>query len=164
MKVALVHDWLTGLRGGERCLQALLGIFPEADIFTLVHIPGSTSKEIDARVKGCSFLNSNFLSRRLYRMCLPLFPAAAGKLRIAGYDLVISLSHAAAKNAAIDRNSTHLCYCFTPMRYIWDQARIYLGSMLLPLWPLIRSLRSWDVRGSRSVTEFIAISSFVAAR
>jgi glycosyltransferase involved in cell wall biosynthesis len=165
MKVALVHDWITGMRGGERCLEAFVQLYPEADIFTLVHIPGTTTAEIDARVKDTSFLNRLPGIARAYRALLPLFPLAARSLDLTGYDLVISLSHAAAKNVRVQKGATHICYCFTPMRYIWDQAPAYFkGFKLYVAQPLLWALRRWDKRGARGVTEFVAISSFVAAR
>lgn len=164
MKVALVHDWLTGMRGGERCLEAFLSIYPEADIFTLLHIPGATSGAIDARVKCTSFLQRLPRIERYYRALLPLFPRAIRSFDLSGYDLVVSLSHAAAKNVVVPEGTLHLCYCFTPMRYIWDQVEVYFGKLTPLLWPIIRSLRSWDRRGSKGVDRFIAISDFVAAR
>lgn len=165
MRVALVHDWLTGMRGGERCLEAFLCIYPDADIFTLVHVPGTTSAQIDRRVKGTSFLNRIPGIRRLYKAFLPFYPLAARSLDLRGYDLIISLSHAAAKNIRVPAGVPHVCYCFTPMRYIWDQATSYLPGFLFYLaLPLISYLRGWDVAGSRSVTRFVAISSFISAR
>lgn len=164
MKVALVHDWLTGLRGGERCLQAFLHLYPQADIFTLLHVPGSTDKLIDARVKETSLIQRLPFARKLYRLCLPLYPYAVRQFNFTGYDLVISLSHAAAKNITVPRGTLHVCYCFTPMRYVWDQARFYFGGATPLLWPLIKTLRAWDVRGSEGVDAFVAISDFVAAR
>lgn len=165
MKVALVHDWLTGMRGGERCLEAFLKIYPSADIFTLVHIPGSTSQEIDARVKGTSFLSKIPGIARLYRIFLPLYPAAISRLDLAGYDLIISLSHAAAKNITVPVGATHVCYCFTPMRYVWDQVRHYFGPVArVLLFPILESLRRWDRAGAGNVDHFVTISRFVAAR
>ncbi len=165
MKVALVHDWLTGMRGGERCLEAFLCIYPEADIFTLIHIPGATSPQIDSRVKATSFLNRVPGIHRLYKAFLPLYPLAARSLDLSGYDLIISLSHAAAKNIRVPEGARHVSYCFTPMRYIWDQAASYLPgiSYYLAL-PLIGYLRAWDVAGARSVDHFVSISSFIGAR
>jgi glycosyltransferase involved in cell wall biosynthesis len=165
MKVALVHDWLTGMRGGERCLEAFLDIYPNADIFALVHIPGTTSERIDSRVKGTSFLNRIPGIARIYRGLLPLFPLAARGLNLKDYELVISLSHAAAKNIRVADGIPHICYCFTPMRYIWDQAPVYFRGIKLYLaQPLLWPLRVWDRRGAQRVTEFVAISSFIAAR
>jgi glycosyltransferase involved in cell wall biosynthesis len=165
MKVALIHDWLTGMRGGERCLEAFVKMYPEADIFTLVHLPGTTTPEIDARVKGTSWLNRIPGIARLYRALLPLFPLATRSFDLRGYDLVISLSHAAAKNVRVPKGVPHICYCFTPMRYIWDQAPAYFkGASLYLAQPLLWLLRRWDRAGASGVTEFVAISSFVAAR
>ena len=164
MKVALVHDWLTGLRGGERCLQAFLDIYPTADVFTLVHVPGTTDAKIDEHVVATSFLNRIPGIGRWYRYLFPLYPAAARSLHIEGYDLVISLSHAAAKNVTVSRGTPHVSYCFTPIRYIWDQCYEYFGALTPLLWPVIASMRGWDRRGARGVTEFVAISNFIRAR
>ncbi len=165
MKVAIIHDWLTGMRGGERCLEAFLMLYPSADIFTLVHVPGSTSALIDSRVKKVSFLGSIPGIKRLYRACLPLYPLAAASFDLNGYDLVISLSHAAAKNVRVPAGVPHICYCFTPMRYIWDQARAYLPGLAYVLaQPLLWALRMWDRRGAQRVTHFVGISHFIAAR
>ena len=164
MKVALVHDWLTGMRGGERCLDAFLKIYPAADIYTLLHIPGRTNPQIDGAVKGTSFLQYFPGVSRYYRYLLPLYPFAAWSLKIKGYDLVISLSHAAAKNVQVPKGTRHICYCFTPMRYIWDQAEQYFGPFTTLLWPVLKLLRRWDYRGARVVSDFVGISRFVSAR
>ena len=165
MRVALVHDWLTGMRGGERCLEAFLCIYPDADIFTLVHIPGTTSALIDGRVKVTSFLSKIPRIKKLYKAFLPLYPLAARSFDFTGYDLVISLSHAAAKNVYVPHGVPHVCYCFTPMRYIWDQAAAYLrGVKYLCALPLITLLRRWDTNGAQRVTHFIGISTFISAR
>jgi len=164
VKVALVHDWLTGLRGGERCLEAFLRIYPQADVYTLIHVPEATSPLIDAQVKQASFLQKFPAVRKYYRLLLPLYPAAIKSLRIDGYDLVISLSHSAAKNVVVPKNTFHICYCFTPMRYIWDQAESYFGKLTPLVWPILKSLRNWDVKGAERPDAFVAISRFVAAR
>ena len=111
-----------------------------------------------------SFLNRIPGASSKYRLFLPLFPRAARSFSFEGYDLVISLSHAAVKNIVVPEGVPHLCYCFTPMRYIWDQAWSYLGALTPLAWPLITHLREWDVAGSDRVSHFIAISRFVAAR
>lgn len=164
MRVALVHDWLTGLRGGERCLQRFLTLYPDADVFTLVHKSGATDANIDAHVKQTSFLNAIPGISGIYRYLLPLYPSAVKHFDFSGYDLVISLSHAAVKNIRVPKQIPHLCYCFTPMRYIWDQRRYYFGSLTPFLEPLFSALRSWDRRGAQGVTHFVGISSFVKAR
>lgn len=164
MRVALVHDWLTGMRGGERCLKAFLSIYPEADIYTLLHVPGSTHPSIDARVKGTSFIQRLPNAQKLYKAALPFYPQAVRGFNFEGYDLVVSLSHAAAKNIWVPSGVRHMSYCFTPMRYIWDQAEAYLGRATPLAWPLISYLRNWDKAGAQRVSDFVAISKFVAAR
>lgn len=163
MRVAIVHDWLTGLRGGERCLESFLRLYPDADIFTLLHVPGSTAPAIDARVREASFISAMPGARKYYRILLPLYPLAISRFDLSGYDLVISLSHAAAKNVRVPEGVPHISYCFTPMRYIWDQAWNYFGAATPALWPVIGALRGWDRRHSPH-TRFVAISRFVAAR
>jgi len=169
MKIALVHDWLTGMRGGERVLEAFLALYPDADVLALVHVPGSVTAEIESRVRQVSWLSRLPGIKRYYRTLLPFFPSAARSLDLSGYDLVISLSHAAAKNVIVKNktglpNARHVCYCFTPMRYIWDQVESYLGKARFFFWPFISALRRWDVRGAKRVDNFVAISKFVAAR
>ncbi len=168
MRVALVHDWLTGLRGGERVLDEILGLFPNADLYTLVHVPGSTTARIDDRVVTTSFLSGWPGIARHYRKTLALMPWATRRLRIRDADLVISTSHAFAKSAAIEPGTPHLCYCLTPLRYVWDQRDAYLGRGWLR-WsatPLTGALRRFDRRFSdeRQVTRFAAISRTVANR
>lgn len=168
VRVALVHDWLTGMRGGERVLDELCGLFPDADLYTLVHVPGSTSKRIEARRIFASPLSRIPGAARHYRKLLPLFPWAIERFRLADYDLVLSSSHAVAKGVRVPRGAVHLCYCFTPMRYVWDQADAYLGHGLRRVLaaPLVRYLREFDVRTSTPsrVHRFVAISKLVADR
>lgn len=164
MRIALVHDWINGLRGGEKCLAAFLQLYPQADVYTLIHQAGKSRPEIDQAVKGTSWLQRLPLGPKLYKFFLPLYPLAIKSLKLNGYDLIISTSHAAAKNVTVPRGSLHICYCFTPMRYIWDQAQQYLGFMAALCWPLIYLLRVWDRRASKSVHLFVAISKLVAAR
>lgn len=168
MRVALVHDWLTGLRGGERVLEELVDLYPNADLYTLIHVPGATSPAIDQLDVHASPLSRLPGIARHYRWLLPLFPWAISRFRLTGYDLVISTSHAVAKSIPVAPDTPHLCYCFTPMRYVWDQADHYLGRGLrrtLSL-PLATYLRRFDVRTSSpaSVTRFLAISTSVADR
>jgi glycosyltransferase involved in cell wall biosynthesis len=164
MKVALVHDWINGMRGGERCLEVFLRIYPQADIFTLFHTPGKTIHQIDSRVVKVSWLNKLPGAQKFYRFMLPLYPFAIRQFNFTGYDLVISLSHAAAKNVSVPKNIPHIVYCFTPMRYIWDQAWSYFKFLTPLLWPVILCLRRWDLAGSKRPQAFIAISKFIQAR
>jgi len=166
-RVALVHDWLTGMRGGERCLEAVCELFPDAPLFTLLHVPGSVSPTIERRRIVTSFVQRLPGAAEHYRHYLPLFPAAVRGLSPEGVDVVLSLSHCAAKAVRVPPGALHLCYCFTPMRYVWDLEADYAGGagwlsrMALP--PLAAALRRWD-RRTEGVHEFVAISRHIAAR
>ncbi|HEX9884983.1 MAG TPA: glycosyltransferase [Longimicrobiales bacterium] len=170
MKVALVHDWLVGMRGGERVLEALLDLFPTAEIFTLFHRPGSTSPAIEARPIHTSFLDRLPGARRAYRHLLPLFPRAVESLDVRGFDLVVSSSHCVAKGVRVPAGTPHLCYCHTPMRYLWDQYDAYFarGRASVPVRLAMRAvaprLRAWDVRTARGVDRFVANSTAVRER
>jgi glycosyltransferase involved in cell wall biosynthesis len=169
MRVALVHDWLTGMRGGERCLEVFCELFPDADLYTLVHVPGSVSPAIERRRIVTSFIQRLPEAARRYRYYLPLFPAAMTRFDLRGYDLVLSSSHCAAKGARPGPVAHHLCYCFTPMRYVWDMYDDYFGRgagrltrTLMP--PVAAALRRWDRQSSDRVHHFAAISRHVAER
>jgi glycosyltransferase involved in cell wall biosynthesis len=169
-KVALVHDWLTGMRGGERCLEVFCELFPEADLFTLLYQRGALSPTIERMAIHPSFLQHIPRAPRIYRHLLPLLPLAIRQFRLAGYDLILSSSHAVAKGVRRQDVPWHVCYCFTPMRYIWDQSPVYFPRerFSLPSWvmlqTLFRYLRAWDVKSSRGVDAFIAISKHIAAK
>lgn len=168
MRVALVHDWLTGMRGGERVLDVLARMFPDADLYTLVHVAGATSPAIERLRIHASPLSRLPGIARHYRKLLPLYPAAIRSFRLEGFDLVLSTHHAVAKGVRLAPGTRHLCYCFTPMRYVWDQADAYLGTGLrrLAAAPLVAWLRRFDRRtaGADHVTRFVAISRTVADR
>jgi glycosyltransferase involved in cell wall biosynthesis len=167
MRVAIVHDWLTGLRGGEKVLELLLELFPDATLATLLHVPGSTSTRIESRPIVTSFLQKMTWVESHYRWYLPLFPRAIESLDLSGFDLVISSSHCAAKGAIARAGAPHLCYCHTPMRYVWDRFEDYFGrgwkSSLLYA-PAARRLRRWDRSSAARVDAFIANSRYVATR
>jgi len=169
-RVALVHDWLTGMRGGERVLEMLAEMFPEAHLFTLFHLRGSASPRLEALPETTSFLQRFPFLRRAYRYYLPLFPRAAESLDLTGYDLVISSSHCVAKGVRRRRGALHVCYCHTPMRYAWDRFDDYFGAgrgSRVPR-PLARRvaarLRRWDRHSARRVDRFLANSRHVAGR
>jgi len=168
VRVALVHDWLTGFRGGEKCLHELACLYPQADLYTLVHAPGSASPEIEALPIRQSPLGRLPGAARHYRLALPLFPWAIRHFYLSGYDLVISSSHAVAKGIRLEPRTPHLCYCHTPMRYVWDQADAYLGRGLRRALAssIIHALQRFDVRtsGPDQVTRFVANSRAVALR
>ena len=168
-RVALVHDWLTGMRGGERCLEVFCELFPEADLFTLLRVPGSVSETIERRRITTSFIQGMPGAAQRYRHYLPLFPAAVRRFDLRGYDLVLSSSHAVAKGVRVPPGALHVCYCFTPMRYVWDLYGEYFGARAAPLTravmpPLAAWLRRWDRRTAAGVHHFVAISRFVADR
>jgi glycosyltransferase involved in cell wall biosynthesis len=168
LKVALVHDWLTGMRGGEKVLEQLGAIFPEAPIYTLFHFPGSVSAALERHPIHTSFLQHAPGIRRHYRRYLPLFPAAIEELDLAGFDVVLSSSHCVAKGVIAPPDAFHLCYCHTPMRYAWDQEHAYFprrrGLLARVRGLTLTALRAWDAAASARVDLFIANSSFVARR
>src|ERR1041385_3073055 len=119
-RVAVIHDWLTGMRGGGAVLEAILDLVPQAELFTLFHFPGAMSEQIEARTIHTSFLQSAAQRVRDYRELLPLYPKAARSFDLSGFDLVISSSHCVAKGVDA-KGRPHICYCHTPMRYMWDR-------------------------------------------
>jgi glycosyltransferase involved in cell wall biosynthesis len=170
MRVALVHDWLTGMRGGEKVLLSLARLSPGAPIYTLLHVPGSVHPELEEREIRTSFVQRLPWAAQHYRHYLPLFPAAMAAFDFTGFDLVLSSSHCVAKGARAAANALHVCYCHTPMRYVWDRFDDYFGpGRVSPLLrPAIRviaaALRRWDVATSRNVHHFVANSRYVAQR
>lgn len=170
MRVALVHDWLTGMRGGERVLEALCEIYPRADLFTLVHVPGSTSPLIEDRTIVTSPIQWLPKASKLYRHYLPLFPAAIEAFDLDGYDLVVSCSHCAAKSVVVTGRTRHVCLCLTPMRYAWDQFEAYFGPDRVgplasrALRPVMAALARWDRATEHRVHRYLAISQYVARR
>jgi glycosyltransferase involved in cell wall biosynthesis len=170
VRVALVHDWLTGMRGGEKVLDALCEMFPAADLFTLVHVPGSTTATIEQRRIVTSAIQRLPMSARYYRQYLPLFPIAVERFDLDGYDLVLSVSHCAAKSVVVTGRARHLCYCLTPMRYAWDQFDAYFGpdrvgqTGSLVLRPVLAAMARWDRATAGRVHRYLAISQHVARR
>ncbi len=168
MKVALIHDWLTGMRGGERCLEQLCLMFPEADIYTLFHFPGTVSPIIESHPLHHSHLQKFPFAKRHYRRYLPFFPHAIEQFNLENYDLVISTSHCVAKGIIPNPEAVHISYCFTPMRYIWDRRFDYFGEAgrvkRAVISPVLHYLRIWDAASNRRVAHFIAISNYVKKR
>lgn len=168
MKVAIVHDWLTGMRGGEKCLEVFCELFPDATIFTLLHNKKSVSPIIEDMNIKTSFIQSLPNAPLSYRNYLPLFPKAIEGFDLEGFDLVLSSSHCVAKGAKVPNNAMHICYCYTPMRYAWLFFDEYFGS-LNPVKRemigfFIRRLKNWDLKTNESVDFFIAISDNVKNR
>jgi glycosyltransferase involved in cell wall biosynthesis len=167
-RVALVHDWLTGMRGGEKCLEAACRRWPGADLFTLVYTPGRLSRDIERMAVRPSFLNHLPGVGRYYRFLLPLMPAAIESFRLGRYDLVLSFSHCVAKAVRPPGGVPHVCYCFTPMRYAWHMREAYFreagGLKDRVVRGLLAWLRHWDRRTAARVSHFIAISRTVQDR
>lgn len=170
MRTALVHDWLIGMRGGEKALEMLCELYPDADLFTLVHRRGSVSPTIERMRPRTSWLQHLPRVDRYYRACLPLFPFIIEQFNLDGYDLVISTSHCVAKSVVRPGGARHLCYCFTPMRYAWDQFDAYFGPERLGrvrsglMRSMMARLARWDARTAGRVDRYVAISQHVAQR
>jgi glycosyltransferase involved in cell wall biosynthesis len=167
MRVALVHDWLTGLRGGEKVLEVLCELFPNATLFTLVHVEGATSATIESLPIRTAFTQKLPGVKRLYRWYLPIHPWAIESLDLSEFDVVLSSSHCVAKGAISRPGAVHISYCHTPMRYVWDRFEDYFGNGLaakLVYGPVARRLREWDRESARRVDHFIANSTYVAGR
>src|SRR5262249_22193497 len=170
MKLAIVHDWLTGMRGGEKALEVICERFPDAEIFTLVHIRGSVSPAIERLRPHTSFVQRLPLVKRYYRTYLPLFPTAIEQFSFDRFDRILSLSHSCAKSIVHPACVPHLCYCLTPMRYAWDQFDAYFGpdrigragSALMR--PVMARLARWDRDTAGRADRYVAISHYVAGR
>jgi glycosyltransferase involved in cell wall biosynthesis len=168
VKVALIHYWLVGMRGGEKVLESLCRLFPSADIFTHVADPAQMSATISAhRIVETSIARLPF-ARRKYQMYLPFMPGALEALDLSGYDLVISSESGPAKGVIAPPDAFHLCYTHSPMRYLWDQYNLYRdgsGHLTRTMMPLLAPrLRQWDVSSAARVDSFLANSSYVAKR
>jgi glycosyltransferase involved in cell wall biosynthesis len=169
-RVALVHDWLTGMRGGERVLEVLCDLYPQAELFTLVYRPGGVSPTIERHRIHRSFVQYLPRAARWYRYYLPLFPMAVEQFDLDRFDLVVSTSHCAAKAAVKVGRARHLCYCLTPMRYAWDQFDLYfgparVGAVASRLFKVVLGwLARWDAETAARVDRFVAISEHVARR
>src|SRR5579864_9000117 len=147
MRVAIVHYWLLNRRGGEKVLDALCRLFPEADIFTLFCDQDLLSPEVRQHRVTASFLNP---LRRAYRSLLPLMPMALESFDLRGYDLILSSESGPAKGVVAPSSARHICYCHTPMRYLWDLYPAYRSEFTTSqvkralMVPLSNYLRLWD--------------------
>ena len=168
MRVAIVHYWLVGMRGGEKVLEELCLMFPQADIYTHVYDPARTSDVINRHQIRTTYISRLPFARKLYQKYLPLMPSALEELDLTGYDLVISSESGPAKGTITHPNAVHICYCHSPMRYLWDQYGTYRASagwltrVVMSL--TMPTLRTWDVASSARVDRFVANSTFVARR
>jgi glycosyltransferase involved in cell wall biosynthesis len=165
MRVALIHDWLNGMRGGEKVLEALLELYPSATVYTLFHERGKVSPRIESHRIVTSWLDSVPGIYRYYRNLLPIFRHAVESWDLSGFDLVISSSHAVA-NGVRSAGALHFSYCHTPIRYVWDAERDYrLNPLKRAALAAFRGrLRRWDCEAAARVHHFIANSRFVRER
>ena len=167
-RVALVHYWLVGMRGGERVLERIARLYPDADIFTHVVDPGALSPDLQARRIRTSFIGRLPGAVKHYKHYLPLMPLALEQLDLRGYDLVISSESGPAKGVIAAPGALHLCYCHSPMRYLWDQYHDYRAQTrgvtraAMPL--LSHYLRSWDTASASRVDSIVANSRFIRSR
>ncbi len=169
-RVALVHDWLTGMRGGEKVLDAICELYPDAPLFSLVHVSGSVSPRIEARRIVTAFTQRLPGASRFYRQYLPLFPAAVELFDLDGFDIVISTSHCAVKSVVKAGAAVHVSFCHSPMRYAWDQFEAYFGAAQVGrlrhrvLKPAMAAMARWDRATAGRVDSYVANSQYVAAR
>ncbi len=167
-RLVLVHDWLTGMRGGEKCLEILCQRYPEARLLTLLHRRGSVSAPIEQLQPRSSLLGWLPGVANYYRFLLPLMPLAMRTLTTGPCDLVVSMSHCVAKAIVPPKNVPHVCYCFSPMRYAWDLQEAYFGQEVgLKGWLrrlVLDRIRTWDRATVDRVTHFVAISRFIQDR
>lgn len=167
MRVAIVHYWLLRMRGGEKVLESLCRLLPAADLFTLFYDPSRVSEIIRSHRVTASFLNP---LRRHYRSLLPLMPMALEHLDLRGYDVIVSSESGPAKGILAPSSAQHICYCHTPMRYLWDLYPAYLHEWTTSSWqraamtPLANYLRLWDYSSAARVDQFIANSRNVGRR
>ncbi len=167
-KVAIIHDWLTGMRGGEAVLEALLDIYPDADLYTLLHNEGSVSFKVENRKIFTSFINRLPFKKNKYRHYLPLFPVAIETFDFHGYDLVISSSHCVARGVIVPPGTPHVSFVHSPMRYVWDMYQDYFpprgfaNRFIIPYFATL--LRIWDVAAAHRVDRYVSNSKFVASR
>lgn len=168
MKVAIIHYWLVGMRGGEKVLEALCEMYPEADIYTHVYVPEVVSETIRKHRVVPTFINRLPRAPRMYKTYLPLMPLALEQLDLRDYDLILSSESGPAKGVIAPPHALHVCYCHTPMRYIWNMFHDYrasAGSLARLAMPsLAHYLRLWDVASAARVDSFVANSATVAGR
>ena len=168
MKTAIVHYWLINMRGGEKMLEALLEMFPKADIFTHVYNPKQISSLINNHRVFTSRINRLPFAKKLYQLYMPLMPSALLDFNLQEYDLVISSEAGPAKGVVPNPNAFHLCYCHSPMRYLWDMYHEYFRNsnkiVRFFMKKLIPSLRIWDITSANLVDRFITNSNYVAKR
>jgi len=170
LKVAIVHDWLVVNGGAEKVLKAILELYPDADIFSIVDFLSDNDRNaiLDGKIAKTTFIQKLPFAKRAFRNYLPLFPKAIENFDLSGYDLIISSSWAVAKGVKRAKNQLHICYCHTPIRYAWDLYDEYTTNLKQPKKYLVQKtlkyIRDWDIKTLDRVDFFIANSNFVKKR
>lgn len=168
LRVAIIHYWLVSMRGGERVLERMLDLYPQADIFTHVYDPAAMSQKIRSRNVKTTFIQNLPGAKKHYQKYLPLMPMALEGLDLRGYDLVISSESGPAKGVISSPEAAHVCYCHSPMRYLWDHYHDYrsqAGGVARAAMPLMfHYMRGWDTSSANRVDAFVANSNFIRKR
>jgi glycosyltransferase involved in cell wall biosynthesis len=170
LRIAIVHYWFVNRRGGERVVETIAEMFPYADLFSLVVDPEKLSPSLRTRSVKTSFVQNIPGSKRWHRHLLPLYPLALEQFDLSEYDLVLSSESGPAKGVLTNSRACHVCYCHSPMRYLWDFYHSYrnrrnMGALARPVFSLAAHyLRLWDAASAQRVDHFVANSSNVAAR
>ncbi len=173
MKTAIVHEWFVNYAGSEKCVESFTNIWPDADVFALVDFLNDEQREIILKGKHAhtSFIQHLPYAKTQHRKYLPLFPKAIESFNLSKYDLIISSSHAVAKGVKVNPNQLHICYCHSPMRYVWDEADYYFQEANLTSGikgkiakKTLKYLRRWDLKSANNVNYFIANSNNIAKK
>ncbi|MDR3736247.1 MAG: glycosyltransferase [Acidobacteriaceae bacterium] len=168
MRIAIVHHWFVSQGGGERVAEVFAEMFPEADVFALITDPKFIPAGLGGRHVTASFLQRIPGAKRFHRHLLPLYPLAVEQLDLTGYDLIISSDSGPMKGVLTNPSATHICYCHSPMRYVWDGYHSYLREMpslaKVPFALAAHYVRNWDYMAAQRVTRFVANSNYVAGR
>jgi glycosyltransferase involved in cell wall biosynthesis len=168
MRIALLHHWFVSLAGGERVIDTIAGIFPNADIFALFVDERKLPLSLRERKIVGSVLDKIPGARRVHRHLLPFYPLAVEMLDLSDYDLVISSDSGPMKGALTNLHATHICYCHSPMRYLWDGYSAYMRGMSPAMQAIFgltsHYVRNWDYSAAQRVDHFIANSNYVAGR
>jgi glycosyltransferase involved in cell wall biosynthesis len=173
LKTAIVHEWLVNYAGSEKVVESLTNIWPEADVYSLVDFLDDDFRKIILKGKHArtSFIQKLPLAEKQFRKYLPLFPKAIESFNLSKYDLIISSSHSVAKGVKTRKDQLHVCYCHSPMRYVWDEADYYLSEAKLKTGVrgaaakfVLNYLRKWDIKSANNVNFFVANSNHIAKK
>ena len=173
LKVAIVHDWFTVDGGAEKVCREIINLYPEADVFSLIDFLSDSDRItiLKGKKSTTSIIQKFPFAKKYYRYYLPWFPYAIEQINLTNYDLIISSSYAVAKGVLTHSNQVHVCYCHSPMRYLWDLYFSYIPKSKWSNFPIayfmrhyISKLRQWDVISSNRVDAFIANSNNIAKR